>query len=72
MSRRQKAELKRRREWEERIAQVEPRYADAIESAGADAGKLRIVMNYAQTQSKRRQYVKALVGLERLERMLAG
>jgi hypothetical protein len=68
---RQEAEAKRRRQWEERIAQVEPRYAEAMQNSTPDAGKLEILMDYAQRQSKQRQYVKALIGLDRLEQMLA-
>jgi hypothetical protein len=70
-SRRKEAEEKRRQQWEQRIADVEPRYSEAVQGAGPDAGKMKIVMDYAQTQSKRKQFVKALVGLDRLERMLA-
>ena len=71
-SRIQEAETKRRHQWEERVAQIEPRYSEAVRAATDDTGKMRLVMDYAQTQAARKQFVKALVGLDRLERMLDG
>jgi hypothetical protein len=66
----QEAEARRRRQWQERIAQVEPRYHEAIGAATPDARQMRLVMDYAQRQAGRKHFVKALVGLDRLEQLL--
>jgi hypothetical protein len=65
------AETARRRQWEERLTEIEPRYRDAMTAANSSSTKLRIVMDYAHSQALRKRFVKAIVGLERLERMLA-
>jgi hypothetical protein len=65
------AEAKRRTQWEQRVAEIEPRFQQAMGTSTADAGKLRVVMNYAQTQAARRQFMKALVGLDRLELLMS-
>jgi hypothetical protein len=68
---RARAETARRQQWEERLAQLEPRYNGSLESGTADPRVLRAVMNYSQRQAERKQYVKALVGLDRLDSMLS-
>jgi hypothetical protein len=64
------AKTARCRQWEERLMQLEPHYRDAVNGENSGAGKLRIVMNYARSQAERRQFVKALVGLDRLAQLL--
>jgi hypothetical protein len=61
----------RRREWELRLAQIEPRYREAVGAGGTQAEQLQKVMEYAQTQAGNQQFVKALVGLDRVEKLLS-
>jgi hypothetical protein len=65
------AQTKRRGQWDERIAQIEPRFNEAVAAATDNVDKMRAVMDYALRQAARRQFVKALVGLDRLERLIA-
>lgn len=70
ISRIEEAQAVRRLQWEQRLTQLEPRYNEVTNSANPEVSKLRIVMDYAQSQAQRKHFVKALVGLDRLERML--
>jgi hypothetical protein len=60
----------RRREWDLRLAEIEPRYRESVRTGGPLAEQLQKVMQYAQTQAGNQQFIKALVGLDRVERML--
>jgi hypothetical protein len=64
------AETRRRRQWEERLADVEPRYND-LTSDSPHSREMRAIMNYATSQAERKQFVKALAGLNRLEPLLS-
>jgi hypothetical protein len=66
----EEAKTARRQQWEQRLAELEPHYSDAVNSANSGAGKLRIVMDYSRAQAERGQFVKALVGLDRLAQLL--
>jgi hypothetical protein len=68
---RAQAETNRRREWLDRIAELEPRLSEQLHNGSAEVGQMRAIMDYARRQAEKRQYVKALVGLQRLEPMLA-
>jgi hypothetical protein len=59
-----------RREWDLRLAQIEPRYREVVGSGGARSEQLQKVMEYAQTQAGNQQFVKAHVGLDRVEQLL--
>jgi hypothetical protein len=65
------AETRRRRQWEERLADVEPRYNEVVAGETPQANQMRVIMNYATRQADRKQFVKALAGLNRLEPLLA-
>jgi hypothetical protein len=60
----------RRHEWDLRFAEIEPRYRESIRTGGPLAEQLQKVMEYSQTQAGNQQFIKALVGLDRVERML--
>jgi hypothetical protein len=68
---RARAETARRQQWEERLAQLEPRYNGSLDAGSADTRALQAIMKYAKSQAERKQYVKALVGLDRLDPMLS-
>lgn len=67
-----RAENARRRQWEDRAAELTPRYEDALRANSAETNKLRAIMDYATAQAERKQYVKALVALDRLAPLLIG
>jgi hypothetical protein len=67
---RAQAETNRRRQWLERIAEVEPRYQEQLRES-TDGRSLRAIYDYAQMQAQRKQFVKALVALDRLEPLFA-
>jgi hypothetical protein len=57
--------------WQQRLAQLEPRYHEALDQAGNDyVKKLRVLFTYATEQAEAKQYVKALAALDRLEPLL--
>jgi len=60
----------RRRKWESRLADVEPKYRDAISSSVSGSDKLRKVMSYAKNEARQQKFVKAMVALDRLERLM--
>jgi hypothetical protein len=64
------AETRRRRQWEERYAELEPRYNELVADSAPEANQMRVIMNYATRQAERKQFVKALTGLNRLEPLL--
>jgi hypothetical protein len=64
------AETRRRQQWEERFAELEPRYNELSADSTPDANQMRVIMNYATRQAERKQFVKALTGLNRLEPLL--
>jgi hypothetical protein len=64
------AQNSRRRKWETRLAEVEPTYRDAISRGASSVDKLRKVMNYARNEARQQKFVKALVALDRLERLI--
>jgi hypothetical protein len=64
------AETRRRQQWEERFAEVEPRYNEVVADETPQANQMRVIMNYATSQAQRKQFVKALAGLNRLEPLL--
>jgi hypothetical protein len=64
------AETRRRQQWEARFAEFEPRYNERSAVATPEASQMRVIMNYATRQAERKQFVKALTGLNRLERLL--
>jgi hypothetical protein len=64
------AQNSRRRKWEARLAKVEPTYRDAISRGASSADKLRKVMRYARNEARQQKFVKALVALDRLERLM--
>jgi hypothetical protein len=68
---RARAETARRQQWEERLAKIEPRYNGSLETGSGDPAVLQTIMNYARGQADRKQYVKALVGLDRLDPLLS-
>jgi len=67
-----RAEIARRQQWEDRAAELTQRYQDALRVGAAETNKLRAIMDYAQAQAERKQYVKALVALDRLAPLLIG
>jgi hypothetical protein len=64
------AETRRRGQWEERFADLEPRYNALSFDSTPEASQMRVIMNYAAKQAERKQFVKALTGLNRLEPLL--
>lgn len=64
------AQNSRRRKWETRLAEVEPTYRDAISRGASSVDKLRKVMRYARNEARQQKFVKALVALDRLERLM--
>ncbi len=67
---RAQAETSRRRQWLERIAEVEPRFNEQMANESPHVHQLKAIMDYTRRQADSKQYVKALVGLDRLEPML--
>jgi hypothetical protein len=65
------AETRRRRQWEARLADLEPRYNELASDSTAHSNQMRVIMNYAASQADRKQFVKALAGLDRLAPLLA-
>ena len=61
----------RRQQWDARLADIEPRYRTAVNGDAGNSKKLQTIMSYAQNQARQQQFVKALVGLDRLEQMLS-
>ncbi len=66
----QAGQSSRRQQWEARLAEVQPRFSAAVAGSAANADKLEKVMAYAQSEARQQRFVKALVGLDRLERLL--
>jgi hypothetical protein len=60
----------RRQQWDARLAEVQPRFSAAVAGSVANVDKLQKVMAYAQNEARQQKFVKALVGLDRLERLL--
>jgi hypothetical protein len=65
------AETRRRQQWEERLAELEPRFNQRASDSTPDSNQIRAIMNYATSQAERKKFVKALAGLNRLEPMLS-
>jgi hypothetical protein len=65
-----RAETQRRLQWQERFADVEPRYDEAVSNSTPEATQMRVIMDYATGQADRKQFVKALAGLDRLQPLL--
>jgi len=61
----------RSRKWQERLSDLEPRYNAALRDPQPRNQKLRLIMHYSRAQAAKRKFVKALVGLDRLESILA-
>jgi hypothetical protein len=64
------AKATRRQQWDARLEKVQPRFSAAVAGSAANVDKLQKVMAYAQNEARQQRFVKALVGLDRLERML--
>ncbi len=60
----------RRQRWEARLADIQPRFNAAICGSTPGVEKLQKVMSYTLNVARQQQFTKALVGLERLERLL--
>jgi hypothetical protein len=60
----------RRRNWESRLAEIEPRYRATISNSDSTSDKLRKVMTYATNQARLQKFIKAMVALDRLELLL--
>ena len=58
---RARAETARRQQWEERLAQLEPRYNGSIESGTADPRVLRAIMNLLATSGRTKTIRQGLV-----------
>ncbi len=65
------AQQTRRQQWDNRLAEVQPRFNAAIAGSAENVDKLQKVMTYAQNEARQQRFVKALVGLDRLERLLS-
>ncbi len=61
----------RRQQWDARLAEIQPRFSAAVAGSAPNVDKLRKVMQYAQNEARLQQFLKALVGLDRLERLLS-
>jgi hypothetical protein len=64
------AQQTRRQQWDVRLAEVQPRFSAVVAGSAANVDKLQKVMAYAQNEARQQKFVKALVGLDRLERLL--
>jgi hypothetical protein len=64
------AQRLRREEWEVRLADMDDRFAAALAAQSSNSNKLQKVMAYAQNEARKQRFVKALVGLDRLERLM--
>jgi hypothetical protein len=64
------APLTRRQQWDDRLAVIQPRFNAAVADSTDNVDKLQKVMAYAQDEARQQRFVKALVGLDRLERLL--
>ncbi len=60
----------RRQLWQDGLARLEPIYQQHMNADAPNAEKLRVIMDYAKNQAEQHQFVKALVGLKRLEPLL--
>ena len=60
------------KEWHKRLAEVEPRYEQAVKLTTGDVGRMRMLHDIALEQADGGQYDKALATLKRLEDALAG
>ena len=60
----------RRQQWNTRLEEVEPRFESAVAGSAENVDKLQKVMAYAQNEARQQRFVKALVGLDRLEKLL--
>jgi hypothetical protein len=57
--------------WQQRLAQIEARYHEALDQADDEfVKKLRVLFTYATEQAEAKQYAKALAALDRLEPIL--
>jgi predicted nucleic acid-binding protein len=64
------AQATRRQQFEARLTAILPRYNEALDASEAIAGKLKGVMGYVRDEARQQRFVKALVGLDRLEQLL--
>jgi hypothetical protein len=64
------AQPTRRQQWDDRLAAVQSRFDKAVAGSTTNVDKLQKVMGYAQNEARQQRFVKALVGLDRLERLL--
>jgi hypothetical protein len=60
----------RRQQWDARLEEVQPRFNAAVADSAANVVKLQKVMAYKHNQARQQRFVKALVGLDRLEKLL--